>query len=522
MVNASKLSSSISSPSCHQFSFAEIRSATNNFDHESVIGEGGFGKVYKGFLRVGETIHVVAIKRLDSMSSQGAAEFKAEIEMLSKLRHCHLVSLIGFCEYNKEMILVYKYMPNGTLDHHLHKALTPLSWMQRLKIAKGAAQGLEYLHNGVGTQHGVIHRDIKSSNILLDENLEATISDFGLSKVRPTNQSYSSVDTCSLKGTFGYIDLDYFNTGKLTVKTDVYAFGVILFELLSGRKAVDERFGDERGLASWAKKCVKDRRYDELVDSNIVGTIRPKCLRGFAQIADRCLHSVPKERPTMTEVVASLDVLLRLQEEYNDSAAKSSGKIGLVRKIQKYFVPATKQNSDSLSVEPETICLSHDETDKDFSEDVQMCSFPKFMDEKTKPFDWSIHHLELGFDEEWLGYIQRLCGWYDRNRDGYISREELGFGAVKLGFESKQDQGPALLFVDEVFSKYSDFVVPGKGLTYEGMLRFYVDGNRDIKRDCETLGLKLEPDDDDNNCNHITFRANKLRSRSSRSASRFQ
>ncbi|KAJ9551324.1 hypothetical protein OSB04_015369 [Centaurea solstitialis] len=251
----------------------EIRSATRDFDDELVIGEGGFGKVYKGFLRVGETIHVVAIKRLDPMSDQGAAEFKAEIEMLSELRHCHLVSLIGFCEHNKEMMLVYEYMSNGTLDHHLHKAETPLSWMQRLQIAKGAAKGLDYLHNGVGTQHGVIHRDIKSSNILLDENLAAKISDFGLSKIGPTNQLKSVVDTCSVKGTFGYMDLDYFYTRKLTVKTDVYAFGVLLFELLSGRKAVDERFGDQCGLAKWARKCVKDRKFDKLVESKIMGTM---------------------------------------------------------------------------------------------------------------------------------------------------------------------------------------------------------------------------------------------------------
>ncbi|KAJ9551376.1 hypothetical protein OSB04_015421 [Centaurea solstitialis] len=500
MVNASKLSSSISSPSCHQFSFAEIRSATNNFDHESVIGEGGFGKVYKGLLRVGETIHVVAIKRLDSMSNQGAAEFKAEIEMLSELRHCHLVSLIGFCEHNKEMILVYEYMPNGTLDHHLHKALTPLSWMQRLKIAKGAAQGLEYLHNGVGTQHGVIHRDIKSSNILLDENLEAKISDFGLSKVRPTNQSYSSVDTCSLKGTFGYIDLDYFNTGKLTAKTDVYAFGVILFELLSGRKAVDERFGDERGLASWAKKCVKDRNFDKLVDSNIVGTICPKCLRGFARIADRCLHSVPKVRPSMTEVVASLDVLLTLQQEYNDST-KSSGKIGFVRKIQEYFVPTTKQNSDLLSIEPETVCLSHDAIGEELCEAVPITNCT---DEKVEPNT-----------ERWLK-ADKIFRTLDVNGDGKISVGELAAYFRSLEIESKQEEGPALLLADEVFSKYSDFVVDGKGLTFEGLVQFYEDGGRDLDRDFETLGLKLKPNYDRNNNHYNTFKANKLRSRSLR------
>ncbi|MFS7966417.1 putative protein kinase RLK-Pelle-CrRLK1L-1 family [Helianthus anomalus] len=225
-------SSSTSAHPCRIFSLGEILYATKNFDDEHVIGEGGFGKVYKGRISGEEAGHVVAIKRLDSMSNQGELEFRAEINMLSKLRHCHLVSLIGYCDENKEMILVYDFMPNGTLSHHLHKADTPLSWVTRLNIAIGAARGLDYLHTGVGTQYGVIHRDVKSSNILLDHNWSAMISDFGLSKISPTNQSNSFVDA-SVKGTFGYLDPEYFYTRKLTRKTDVYAFGVVLFEFTS-------------------------------------------------------------------------------------------------------------------------------------------------------------------------------------------------------------------------------------------------------------------------------------------------
>ncbi|GKD38719.1 receptor-like protein kinase FERONIA [Tanacetum coccineum] len=227
-----------------RFSLEEIQSATNDFDDELCIGEGGFGKVYKGKLtHVVTADHVVAIKRLDSESNQGEAEFKAEIEMLSELHHCHLVSLIGFCDDNKEMIIVYDYMPHGTLYDHLHKHMTPLSWVQRLKIAIGAARGLDYLHTGIGTQHGIIHRDVKSSNILLDENWEAKISDFGLSKVGPTNLSLSSIDA-SVKGTFGYLDPEYFYTSKVTRKTDVYAFGVVLFEIAIWRLAGRHRYGE--------------------------------------------------------------------------------------------------------------------------------------------------------------------------------------------------------------------------------------------------------------------------------------
>ncbi|XP_024984153.1 receptor-like protein kinase FERONIA [Cynara cardunculus var. scolymus] len=344
---ASKFSSLTSIHVCYHFSLDEIHSATNNFDDEVVIGRGGSGKVYKGSICIGETSHVVAFKRLDSMSHQGALEFRNEIEMLSKLRHCHLVSLIGFCDDNKEMILVYEYMPNGTLDHHLHKADTPLNWVQRLKIALGAARGLDYLHTGVGTQHGVIHRDIKSSNILLDKNWAAMISDFGLSKVGPTSQSFSDFDiSVSVKGTFGYLDPEYFYTRRVTRKTDVFAFGVVLFELLSGRYAVDTRYEEEKhSLVRWAQKCVKDRKLYQLVDYNIRGTVFAKCLTRYAQIAYRCVHSVLKERPSMTEIVASLQLLLELQVKH-DNSAESSGKVRFTWKIHKYLVPTTKQKSD--------------------------------------------------------------------------------------------------------------------------------------------------------------------------------
>ncbi|MFS7966399.1 putative protein kinase RLK-Pelle-CrRLK1L-1 family [Helianthus anomalus] len=170
------------------FSLAEIQYATKNFDDKLVIGQGGFGKVFKGYISSEEVGHVVAIKRLDSMSDQGEPEFRAEIDMLSKLRHCHLASLIGYCNENKEKILVYEYMSNGTLYHHLHKADAPLSWLTRLNIAIGAARGLAYLHTS-----RVIHRDVKSSNILLDENRTAMISDFGLSKIGTPNQPISFV-----------------------------------------------------------------------------------------------------------------------------------------------------------------------------------------------------------------------------------------------------------------------------------------------------------------------------------------
>uniref|UniRef100_A0A251SE33 Protein kinase domain-containing protein n=1 Tax=Helianthus annuus TaxID=4232 RepID=A0A251SE33_HELAN len=338
------VSSPTSVPLCQRFSLEEIQSSTKDFDDDMVIGEGGFGKVYKGQLSSEEDGHVVAIKRLNPMSNQGEHEFRAEIETLSKLRHRHLVSLIGYCDDNKEMILVYEYMPNGTLYHHLHQAEITLNWYQRIKIGIGAALGLDYLHTGVSSEHRIIHRDVKSTNILLDENMTAMISDFGLSKINPTNQSSSWVDA-SVKGTFGYLDPEYFYTKKLSRKTDVYAFGVVLFELLTGRRAVDDRYGEEEcSLVTWAKKCVKEKNLDQMVDSNIKGTIFPKCLIRFTQIAYGCVRSIPKVRPTMIQVVTSLQAILELQLK-SESSAKSSGKMSLIWKIHKYLPVVTKQNS---------------------------------------------------------------------------------------------------------------------------------------------------------------------------------
>ncbi|PWA98021.1 Concanavalin A-like lectin/glucanase, subgroup [Artemisia annua] len=326
---------------CNHFSLDEIRSATKDFSEAFVVGRGGFGKVYKGCFKDTSSM-VVAIKRLNSTSSQGAPEFRAEIEMLSKLRHCNLVSLIGYCNEGTEMALVYEYMPHGTLGDHIHKAGSPLSWLKRLKICIGAARGLDYLHTGTGTQHGIVHRDVKSSNILLDENFAAKISDFGLAKVTPTNQTHTYVST-GVKGTFGYMDPCYFYSGKLTRKSDVYAFGVVLLEVMCGRPAVDESLDEDQwGLAPWAQDRIREGKLNRIIDSRLTGQISSKCLKMFADIACRCLHNIPNQRPTMAEIIARLEAILSLQERLDSS--EKEGKF--VNKV--YLLFAGKPKASTL------------------------------------------------------------------------------------------------------------------------------------------------------------------------------
>ncbi|KAK9068549.1 hypothetical protein SSX86_012664 [Deinandra increscens subsp. villosa] len=314
----------------NDLTLAEIELATNNFDEALVIGSGGFGNVYKSLSKFG-LVYEVAIKRLHSTSNQGASEFEAEVMLLSKLRHGNLVPLIGYCSEGKEMALAYEFMPNGTLKDHLHKGDMELSWLQLLKICIGAARGLDYLHTGTSTQHGVIHRDVKTSNILLDSNFAAKISDFGLAKIGTINQTRTHVSTL-VKGTFGYIDPCYFYTGKLTRKTDVYAFGVVLFEVLSGKHAVDPTLDDS--LADWAKDHIKQGRHDEIINHRLMGQISKKCLKGFTRIAVQCLHNQPKQRPTMAEVVVKLESILSRERE-NVGSSVDDGRF--INKVRYFF-----------------------------------------------------------------------------------------------------------------------------------------------------------------------------------------
>jgi len=304
---------SIPTALCRQFSIAEMKVATNNFDQVFEVGVGGFGNVYKGHIDDGST--TVAVKRLKPGSRQGIREFKNEIQMLSQLCHPNIVSLIGYCYENNEMILVYDFMNHGNLRDHLYDTDNPsLSWKRRLHICIGVARGLHYLHTG--EKQVIIHRDVKSSNILLDDKWVAKVSDFGLSRIGgPSGSSMSSVSVnTEVRGSIGYLDPEYYKRHLLTEKSDVYSLGVMLLEVLSGRKPLFS--GEEKqqmSLVNWAKHCYEEGTQNEIVDTELKGQVAPQSLSKFVEVAFACLLEDGTQRPSMNDVVELLEFALQLQ-----------------------------------------------------------------------------------------------------------------------------------------------------------------------------------------------------------------
>lgn len=290
------------------FTFQELAAATHNFKSDSFIGEGGFGKVYKG--RLERTGQNVAIKQLDRNGLQGIREFVVEVLTLSLADHPNLVKLIGYCAEGEERMLVYEYMPLGSLEDHLHDRSPhrkKLDWNTRMTIAAGAARGLEYLHDKM--KPPVIYRDLKCSNILLGENYHPKLSDFGLAKVGPVGDK-THVST-RVMGTYGYCAPDYAMTGQLTFKSDIYSFGVVLLEIITGRKAIDNsRAAGEQNLVAWARPLFKDRRkFAQMADPVLQGQYPVRGLYQALAIAAMCVQEQPNMRPLVGDVVTALNYL---------------------------------------------------------------------------------------------------------------------------------------------------------------------------------------------------------------------
>lgn len=291
---------------------AEIKEATNDF--QNVVGSGGYGPVYEGNLLINRKYMKVAVKKLDARHGQGSREFGTEIQLLSDLHHENLITLVGYCDEGLEKILVYKYADHGSLDRYItcsnrHYILT---WLQRLEIVCGAARGLDYLHNCLPNHHAIIHRDIKSSNVLLDDKWVAKISDFGLSKSTSTGFGRTTLISNAC-GTMGYVEPECIMTGSVTKKSDVYSFGMLLFEVLCGRMCTDT---DKEGLLLFHAGVIKEHylgnKLETLIDPSLLEQMHPDVVSKYSAIAYRCLLD-RKERPGMNDVKKELEQALEIQ-----------------------------------------------------------------------------------------------------------------------------------------------------------------------------------------------------------------
>ncbi|XP_072993063.1 leucine-rich repeat receptor protein kinase HPCA1-like [Typha latifolia] len=310
------------------FPFDEVKKCTNNFSEGNEIGSGGFGKVYRGMLSNGQ---MVAIKRAQQGSMQGGLEFKTEIELMSRVHHKNLVSLVGFCFEQGEQMLVYEYIPNGTLRENLiGRGGMQLDWKKRLKIALGSARGLAYLHELADPP--IIHRDVKSTNILLDDSLSAKVADFGLSKLLTDSQK-GHVST-QVKGTLGYLDPEYYMTQQLSDKSDVYSFGVVMLEMISARQPIEKGKYIVREVRAVIDKY--DQEYyglRDIIDPVIRNHAKLIGFRRFVQLAMECVEESAADRPTMNEVVKELEIMLQNEgvSTTSNSASSSATDYGITK-----------------------------------------------------------------------------------------------------------------------------------------------------------------------------------------------
>lgn len=284
------------------FSLKELHAATNNFNYDNKLGEGGFGSVYWGQLWDGSQI---AVKRLKVYSNKAEMEFAVEVEILARVRHKNLLSLRGYCAEGQERLIVYDYMPNLSLLSHLHgqhSSESHLDWPRRMSIAIGSAEGIVYLHHQA-TPH-IIHRDVKASNVLLDSDFKAQVADFGFAKLIPDGATHV---TTRVKGTLGYLAPEYAMLGKASESCDVYSFGILLLELASGKKPIEKiNSTTRRSITEWALPLACEKKFSEIVDPKLKGEYVEEELKRVVIVGLTCARNQPEKRPTMIEVVELL------------------------------------------------------------------------------------------------------------------------------------------------------------------------------------------------------------------------
>ncbi|XP_055811455.1 probable serine/threonine-protein kinase PBL25 [Solanum dulcamara] len=401
------------------YTFRELASATKNFKQECLIGEGGFGRVFKGTLQGGE---IVAVKQLDRSGTQGNQEFLVEVSKLTLLKHPNLVNLIGYCADGDQRILVFEYMPMGCLNDHLldlKEDKQPLGWLSRMKIALGAANGLEYLHETANPP--IIYRDLKGTTILLDKDLNPRLSDYGLAKLvgggSRTNMSPMMMGT-------GYCAPEFERNGELTLKSDVYCFGIVLLELITGRRAMDTtRPADEQNLVAWAQPYFKDpKKFPELADPRLGKRFPVKGLNQAVGVTAMCLQDEPMVRPLIGDVVAALTFLTMPQPD--DPIPSSPPAPTPTSNIEK----SSLNNEDQESSENEDQDYSDDE-DEGYSDDEYEHS------ESDQENDEKVHDKQLS---QKVGDKQQSQKVRDSQEDEKAS-SDYGYGSASGSSEYEED-----------------------------------------------------------------------------------
>ncbi|CAA0826579.1 Protein kinase superfamily protein [Striga hermonthica] len=336
------------------FAYGDLRAATNNFNNRTnKIGRGGFGIVYKGILKNGSE---VAVKMLSAGSKQGVHEFLTEIDTISNVKHPNLVKLLGCCVHGPDRILVYEYLENGSIDHALlgPKKSKGLDWKTRSVICKGTARGLAYLHEELVPR--IVHRDIKASNILLDKNFHPKIGDFGLAKLFPDDITHIST---KIAGTTGYLAPEYALGGQLTMKADVYSFGVLTLEIISGRSsAYTDYGGGEKLLVQWAWELYEEGKLLDLVDPELGEFLKDEVIR-FMKVALFCTQANASRRPLMSQVfeMLSRNVKLNEKELTAPGSFQNSGQPGGKQSKMKSTVTSSSNQTSSF---PTTITQQRD------------------------------------------------------------------------------------------------------------------------------------------------------------------